>query len=75
MSFALINIMITISTQNRLGAAAALLLAIFIAVGFTACSNEDNSVDIFTPEKVNRIKYDQWLTNKGGTLMSSALII
>ena len=29
-----------------------LLLALIIAAGFTACSNEDNSVEVFTPEKV-----------------------
>ena len=41
-----------IRTQNSLRAAAALLLAIFFAAGFTACSNEDNSVNTFTPELV-----------------------
>jgi hypothetical protein len=41
-----------ITTQNSLRAAAALLLAIFFAAGFTACSNEDNSVETFSPETV-----------------------
>lgn len=31
---------------------AAVLLAILIAVGFTACTNEDNSVETFSPEMV-----------------------
>lgn len=42
----------TIIPQKSLRAAAALLLAIFIAAGFTACSNEDNSIETFTPEMV-----------------------
>ena len=42
----------TIIPKNSLRTVAALLLTIVIAAGFTACSIEDNSADIFTPEKV-----------------------
>ena len=42
----------TIISKNSLRVAAALLFTIMIAAGFTACSNEDNSAETFTPEKV-----------------------
>ena len=42
----------TIIPKNSLRVAAALLFSIIIAAGFTACSNEDNSAEIFNPEEV-----------------------
>lgn len=42
----------TFYPKNSLRAAAALLLAIFIAAGFTACTNEDNPVETLNPEKI-----------------------
>lgn len=42
----------TFIPQNILRVAAALLFTMFIAVGFTACTNEDNSVVTSSPEMV-----------------------
>ena len=42
----------TFIPQNILRVAAALLFTMIIAVGFTACTNEDNSVVTSSPEVV-----------------------